>query len=100
MCFEVFATDEDGYFEAFQWLYWKDLSSNVSGLKWVAGIFGVIYGVGIPALIAVLLLRYRDEIKSQMAHEQPEGEEPFFFSFVYENYRPQYYLYELAWIFR
>jgi hypothetical protein len=98
MCFEVFATDEEGFFEKFPWLLWQDNSSNISGLKWVAGFFGCVYGAGIPAVIAVLLLHYRNENRSRMVHAE-EARMPFY-SFVFENYRPQYYFYELAWIFR
>jgi hypothetical protein len=102
MCFEVFATDSEGYFEKFPWLRWNtSASSDVVGLKLVAAIFSVLYGLGIPAVVFLLLRSYRAEIQRTMkAEHSSEPHDKLFFAFIYENYTPKFYFFEMAWIFR
>ncbi len=54
--------------------------------------FLLLYGIGIPALFAFLILRN---------HSKGSGERfRYFLSFAYENYRPSRAWYELVWLLR
>jgi Leucine-rich repeat (LRR) protein len=81
------SVDGTWWMEEMPWIRFSLDDANFFSLIIASGIFGLVYLVGVPVLFAVLIWKY---------HSVPDHAS----GFLFENYKPKYYWFEMIWMFR
>lgn len=84
---------ENGYFRDIPWIECSWDNSVYSSLVVSGIVFLMLYVVGIPLMFGLLLYRYRKHLHA----DTPIGKAV---EFLYEEFRPAMYYYELVWMTR
>ena len=90
----IFQPCPDGYMNAYPWIPCQWSNETYVRLASIGGLFFVFYGIGIPMLFAGLLYYNR------VAIQQHDPEIERWIGFLYEDFRPDAFWFELVWIVR